>query len=177
MSIHLPPRHNPHPPTPQHPQENRPRLFEIASGENILVENIFFLNSAYWTFWVHDVKGLEVRFCDIEARRTEKDKHTLIDITAFNTDGYDVTGRDVWIHDCTVWNQDDTIAVKDDSQNMLFERITASGVGLTIGSIGSSTVKNITFRDCHMHNTYKGIYTKFRGEGGVIEVSKESSAP
>ncbi|GMI02900.1 hypothetical protein TrVE_jg11449 [Triparma verrucosa] len=150
-------------------QENRPRLFEIASGENILVENIFFLNSAYWTFWVHDVKGLEVRFCDIEARRTEKDKHTLIDITAFNTDGYDVTGRDVWIHDCTVWNQDDTIAVKDDSQNMLFERITASGVGLTIGSIGSSTVKNITFRDCHMHNTYKGIYTKFRGEGGVIE--------
>ena len=36
-----------------------------------------------------------------------------------------------------------------------FERITASGVGLTIGSIGGSTVRNITFRDCYMHRSYK----------------------
>jgi hypothetical protein len=54
-----------------------------------------------------------------------------------------------------VWNQDDTVAVKDGSQDMLFERVTASGVGLTIGSIGSSTVRNITFRDCNMYDTYK----------------------
>ena len=46
---------------------------------------------------------------------------------------------------------------------MLFERITASGVGLTIGSIGTATVNNITFRDCFMHHTWKGIYMKFRG--------------
>jgi len=25
-----------------------------------------------------------------------------------------------------------------------------------------STVRNITFRDCHMPDTYKGIYMKFR---------------
>ena len=98
-------------------------------------------------------------------------------MTAFNTDGFDVTGRNVWIHDCTVWNQDDCIAVKvnniesnmnrcdifkDNSENMLFERITASGIGLTIGSIGNSIVNNITFRDCYMHHTWKGIYLKFR---------------
>ena len=55
---------------------------------------------------------------------------------------------------------------------MLFERITASGVGLTIGSIGTSNVNNITFRDCYMHHTWKGIYMKFRGgdssKGGHI---------
>ena len=45
---------------------------------------------------------------------------------------------------------------------MLFERITASGIGLTIGSIGNSIVNNITFRDCYMHHTWKGIYLKFR---------------
>jgi hypothetical protein len=151
-------------------QENRPRLFEIANGKDILVENLFFKDSAYWTFWVHSVDGLEVRFCKIEARRTEKDDHDLIDITAFNTDGYDVTGNNVWIHDCSVWCQDDTIAVKDGSTNMLFERIEASGVGVTIGSIGGSTVKNITFRDINMHNSYKGIYMKFReGDQGLIE--------
>ena len=55
---------------------------------------------------------------------------------------------------------------------MLFERITASGVGLTIGSIGSSNVNNITFRDCYMPHSWKGIYMKFRGgdssKGGRI---------
>lgn len=44
---------------------------------------------------------------------------------------------------------------------MLFERITASGVGLTIGSVGANQqhacVDNITFRDAYMYHTWKGI--------------------
>ena len=73
-------------------------------------------------------------------------------------------------HDLDIWCQDDAIAVKDNSQNMLFERINASGIGLTIGSIGGSTVNNITFRDSTMYNTHKGVYMKFRrnDEGGRI---------
>lgn len=151
--------------------ENRPKLFEIANSRNILVENLLFHNSPYWTFWVHGVDGLEVRHTDIDVRRTTEDSHSVIDLTAFNTDGFDVTGKNVWIHDCNVWNQDDCIAVKDNAENMIFERINASGVGLTIGSIGGTTVRNITFRDCHMHHTYKGIYMKFRDsdQPGVIE--------
>ena len=54
-----------------------------------------------------------------------------------------------------MWNQDDCVAVKDGSSDMLFERVTASGVGLTIGSIGASEVRNITFKDCNMYDTYK----------------------
>ncbi len=94
--------------------------------------------------------------------------------SAFNTDGFDVTGKNVWIHDCRIWNQDDCIAVKDGSENMLFERIHASGLGLVIGSIGDSTVRNITFRDSYMHKTYKGIYTKFRGPGLIRDVLYEN---
>ena len=88
-----------------------------------------------------------------------------------------MTGKNVWIHDCTVWNQDDCIAVKDGSENMLFERIEASGLGLTIGSIGSSVVRNITFRDCHMHKTVKGIYMKFRAlhaPGSISDILYEN---
>ena len=40
---------------------------------------------------------------------------------------------------------------------MLFERINASGVGLTIGSIGCDVINNITFRDVYMHHTFKGL--------------------
>jgi hypothetical protein len=52
---------------------------------------------------------------------------------------------------------------------MVFERIEASGVGRTIGSIGSFVVRNITFRDCVVHKPVKGISTKFRDDAGTIE--------
>ena len=63
-------------------------------------------DSPRWTFYAKNVDGLEVRECEIEARRTDSDDHNVVDMTAFNTDGFDVTGRNVWIHDCTIWNQE-----------------------------------------------------------------------
>ena len=92
--------------------ENRPNLFRIDDSKDILIENLLFLNYPCWTFNAQRVDGLEVRYSEISARQTEDDHHGMIDITAFNTDGFDVTGRNVWIHDCVVWNQDDCIAVK-----------------------------------------------------------------
>jgi polygalacturonase len=59
-----------------------------------------------------------------------------------------VSGNNVWIHDCSIYNQDDCIAVKKDATNMLFENIEASGMGLSIGGIGSQhKVNNIAFRN------------------------------
>lgn len=156
--------------------ENRPRLIAIQGSKSILVEHIFFLNSPYWTFWAPDVDGLEVRYCSIDVRRTAYDGHGVIDLTAFNTDGFDVTGNNVWIHDCSVWNQDDCFCVKDSSANMVFERINASGFGLTIGSISNSHVRNITFRDARMHKTSKGIYMKFLGDGLIEDITYENIA-
>lgn len=142
--------------------ENRPRLMKINNGKDILVENLLFKDSPYWTFSA-DVDGLEIRNSDIDARRMHDDGHNIIDITAFNTDGFDVGGKNIWIHDCRVWNQDDSICVKGNTENMLVERVNASGFGLTIGSVGGgTTIRNITFRDCYMHKTIKGIYMKFR---------------
>ena len=106
--------------------------------------------------------GLEVRNSEVDVRWTRYEKHTLRDLQAFNTDGYDVTGRNVYMHDLKIWNDDDCIAVKDGSSDMLFENIEASGLGLVIGSIGSSVVNNITFRNAYMKNTVKGIYLKTR---------------
>lgn len=149
--------------------ENRPKLLEIGYSNNILVENLYLIDSPYWTFWGHNMDGLEVRNSHITAKRDDYDGHDINDLTAFNTDGFDVTGKNVWIHHCSVWNQDDCFCVKDGSENMLFEHINASGLGLTVGSIGGSTVKNITFRNAYMPHTYKGIYMKFRVGGGLIQ--------
>lgn len=155
-------------------KENRPRLMKLTNGKDVLIEHLFFKDSPYWTFLSEGMTNLEVRYSRVEARRTKSDSHSIIDITAFNTDGFDISSSDgVWIHDCAVWNQDDCFDVKDNTRNVLIERVNASGVGLTIGSI-ASTVRNVTFRDAHMHHTTKGIYLKFRGGGLVTDVTYEN---
>ena len=165
--------------------ENRPRLLHMHNSAQITIEHILFKNSPYWNVLLDDVADVIIRYSDVDARRTDLPYHDLFDLTAFNTDGFDVSGKNVHIHDCNIWNDDDCIAVKEQtgaslrsncSENMLFERVNASGVGLTIGSIGASQahtcVRNITFRDSVMHNTFKGIYMKSRpasaGETGEI---------
>lgn len=45
---------------------------------------------------------------------------------------------------------------------MTFERIHGSGIGFVVGSIGDTTVKNITFRDSVLLHSFKNIYLKFR---------------
>jgi len=154
-------------------QENRPRLMVISDSSHILVENLFFKNSPYWTFLTQRVQDLEIRYCDVDARRDNDDGHDIFDLTAFNTDGFDVEGKDIWIHDCTVWNQDDSFCVKDNTSNVLIERVQASGIGLVIGSINSN-VRNITFRDSTMHRPVNGIYLKFRGAGSISDVLYEN---
>ena len=174
--------------------ERRPRLLTVANSSDVLVEKLLLQDSPYWTTLFVNVVGLTVRYCGISARRTDQLRHSLVDLSAFNTDGFDVHGRDVHIHDCQIWSQDDAIAVKDyiaddyapggargnhtpvavPSEDMLFERINASGLGLTIGSIGEGLVRNITFRDCYLRHSVKGLYLKFRrgdnhtGRAGLI---------
>lgn len=156
--------------------EDRPRILHINGSKNVLMERLLLKNSPYWTFYAENSNGLLIRHTDVDARWTNADSHTLIDLQAFNTDGFDVTGQNVHIHDSTIWNQDDCISVKDGSRDMLFERISCSGLGLVVGSIGSSIVKNITFRDSYLPNTFKGIYMKTRwyDEAPIGEVASIS---
>lgn len=41
--------------------ENRPRLMNIYNSGNLLIENLYYLNSPYWTFYAHDILNLEIR--------------------------------------------------------------------------------------------------------------------
>ncbi len=50
--------------------EDRPRLFVMHNAQWIVVENLLFLNSPYWTFWANDVSDVEIRHSDISARRS-----------------------------------------------------------------------------------------------------------
>lgn len=160
--------------------ENRPRLLKITNSTQILLEKINLINSPYWTTYFYDVSEVEIRFSKIDARINNSTYHDLLNLGAFNTDGFDIAGKNIWVHNVEVWNQDDCLCVKQlnknnfraqCSENMLFENSTVSGVGLTIGSIGASNaetcVRNITFRNIDMPNTFKGIYVKSRPSIGT----------
>ena len=155
--------------------KNRPPLITINNATNFVFEKIALVNSPRFHFTSSGLLNATIRHSSVSARRTKDDSHSAIDLTAFNTDGFDVSGKDIHIHDCDVWNQDDTFAVKaikETTSNVLIENVRASGVGLSIGSIGHNAVRNVTFRNVIMHHPYKGIYIKFRdsgGRGGVIE--------
>mmetsp|Transcript_28005 Transcript_28005/g.41270 ORF Transcript_28005/g.41270 Transcript_28005/m.41270 type:complete len:822 (-) Transcript_28005:88-2553(-) len=159
--------------------EDRPYLLLVNHTENMVISNLLFQDAPYYTMKLSNVNNLEIYGISIVNRRTREPSHSFWDLSAFNTDGIDVDGHNVYVHDVDIWNQDDCIAVKDHhgggmdrvSSNMTFERIHASGLGLVIGSIGGSTVRNITFRDSYLHKTVKGIYMKFRSdlEAGRIE--------
>ena len=64
----------------------------------------------------------------------------------FNTDGFDPAGKNIWIHDCTIENYDDAVAVKPSSskdgvlrtcsEDVLVENIKVKyGVGMSIGYV------------------------------------------
>ena len=147
-------------------QEDRPRLFVIDASKNIIFERILLLNSPFWSFWAQNSDNLIIRYSEVYIE-TKYQKHSLWDLQKFNTDGYDVTGRNIHIHDVNVYNNDDCICIKDDTQNVLVENVVTSGLGLVVGSIGSSHVSNITFKNAIMPYTIKGIYlkTRWRDEG------------
>lgn len=168
---------------------NRPKLFNIYESENIVYENIFLKDSPRFHFDAQDVLNLTVRNSKIDARYDHNQTtHTLHEISAFNTDGFDVAGKNIHIYNVEVFNEDDSIAVKQSkgnykkatcSENILIENSTLSGVGLTIGSITAhkyhTCVKNVLFRNIYMPKTLKGIYFKVRPDKDEGDESGEIS--
>ena len=90
-----------------------------------------------------------------------------------NTDGIDPNGEDFHVHDCEIYNDDDSIAVKPSdradpiatcSRNMRFENLVLTGFGASIGSVPPNAdvhcVRNISFVNISMPGTGKGIYIK-----------------
>ena len=52
---------------------------------------------------------LTVRDISVVARRTNNDGHDLVDMSAFNTDGVDVAGHDIHIHDVVSSDMETTV--------------------------------------------------------------------
>jgi polygalacturonase len=61
-------------------QEDRPRLLHIKGSQSVLVENLLFKDSPYWTFYAEGCNGLVIRYCEVDARWTNQNYHTVGEI-------------------------------------------------------------------------------------------------
>ena len=53
-------------------KEDRPNLFKTEDSTDLLVENLILKDAPHWTFETKNVDGLEIRYVEIEARRTDQ---------------------------------------------------------------------------------------------------------
>jgi polygalacturonase len=108
----------------------------------------------------------------------------------FNTDGIDVEGRDIHVHNVTVNNYDDSVCVKpvyspglalgvpiNATENVLVENVVqVIGAGISVGSVPPNlahprVVRNVTFRSIVAFDPLKLAYIKTGGGDGTGSIS------
>ncbi|XP_059642600.1 probable polygalacturonase [Cornus florida] len=154
-------------------KHTRGHLLEMMSSHNILISNLNFLNSPFWT--IHPV------YC---SNIVIKDVKILAPLNSPNTDGIDPdSSTQVCIEDCYIESGDDLVAVKSGwdqygitmarpSSNIIIRRVsgttpTCSGVG--IGSEMSGGISNVTVEDLQVRDSAAGVRIKTdNGRGGYI---------
>ncbi|KAM7517936.1 hypothetical protein LguiB_016898 [Lonicera macranthoides] len=154
-------------------EHTRGHLLELVNSDNILISNLTFRNSPFWT--VHPV------YC---SNVVIKDMTILAPLNAPNTDGIDAdSSTNVCIEDCYIESGDDLVAVKSGwdqygiamarpSSNIIIRRVsgttpTCSGVG--IGSEMSGGISNMMVEDLYIRDSAAGVRIKTdKGRGGYI---------
>ncbi|XP_052189377.1 probable polygalacturonase [Diospyros lotus] len=151
----------------------RGHLLELVNSSNILISNLTFRNSPFWT--IHPV------YC---SNVVIKNMTILAPLNAPNTDGIDPdSSAHVCIEDCYIESGDDLVAVKSGwdqygitmavpSFDIIIRRVsgttpTCSGVG--IGSEMSGGVSDVTVEDLYIRDSAAGVRLKTdKGRGGYI---------
>ncbi|CAA0830229.1 Pectin lyase-like superfamily protein [Striga hermonthica] len=154
-------------------KHTRGHLVELVNSRNILISNLTFRDSPFWT--IHPVYSSNVVI---------RDMTILAPLNAPNTDGIDPdSSTNVCIEDCYIESGDDLVAIKSGwdqygistakpSANITVRRIsgttpTCSGVG--IGSEMSGGIQNILVEDLRVRDSAAGVRIKTdRGRGGYI---------
>ncbi|KAL1290907.1 hypothetical protein HN51_059451 [Arachis hypogaea] len=154
-------------------EHTRGHLLELINSDNVLISNLTFRNSPFWT--IHPVYCRNVVI---------KGMTILAPLNAPNTDGIDPdSSTNVCIEDNYIESGDDLVAIKSGwdqygitmahpSTNIIVRRVsgttpTCSGVG--IGSEMSGGISNITIEGLHVWDSAAGVRMKSdKGRGGYI---------
>nr|CAH7714699.1 unnamed protein product [Callosobruchus chinensis] len=156
-----------------HPPSSRPESIHIWAASNIVLERIHIRNSPMFNVHIVDSNNIEINGISIN---NPPDYHGK----GPNTDGINLNSvQNVHIANVNVATGDDCIALnantdsrgRKPTQNILIENsnMTAGHGGVSIGSVTSGGLRNITVRNCYFNNTVRGLFIKTnRKRGGTI---------
>lgn len=147
------------------------KFFKVDDMESSTIEQLTIQN---WPTHLFSISGSDITISNLILDNSAGDETDSDgDALGHNTDAFDVSDVDgLYVHDITVYNQDDCVAVNDGS-NMVFENMYCSGGhGLSIGSIKTGkTVSNVTFRDSSVVDSLNGCRIKTYDDATDASVS------
>eukprot|EP00607_Mallomonas_marina_P002161 CAMPEP_0182436790 /NCGR_PEP_ID=MMETSP1167-20130531/83601_1 /TAXON_ID=2988 /ORGANISM="Mallomonas Sp, Strain CCMP3275" /LENGTH=307 /DNA_ID=CAMNT_0024629333 /DNA_START=689 /DNA_END=1608 /DNA_ORIENTATION=+ len=158
-------------------------MIDIRESFNFRLEGLTLVNSPQYYVYLYDLKDVVVRYLTIFT--DSQHPITKAEIFPLNTDGIDILATNVQVHDVSITNYDDAIAVKpckpqwtycQCSSNIFVRRVYVyHGVGVSIGSVPPSDdncVRDVTFMDFRLDRPMKAIYIKTNpGTSGIGEIS------
>ncbi|KAI5398896.1 hypothetical protein KIW84_064326 [Lathyrus oleraceus] len=151
----------------------RPHLVELMNSTEVLISNLTFLNSPFWT--IHPVYCRHVIVQNVTI---------LAPLSSPNTDGIDPdSSNDVCIEDCYISTGDDLISIKSGwdeygisfgrpSTNIIIRRLTGrtTSAGISIGSEMSGGVSEVHAEDINIFDSRSAIRIKTSpGRGGYVK--------
>lgn len=167
---------------------SRPNLVVLERCNQAFIDNLSMSNSPQYHLNLKEVGYSTVQYVTVyvnTTRQMELLNKFNFPIFPLNTDGIDVSGKNIVITNCFIRNFDDAIAVKPLNSNnqlsscseniVITNSIVELGVGLSIGSVSpnkaTNCVQNVTFDSITLFTPIKAIYIKTNpgGDGlGVI---------
>uniref|UniRef100_A0A914C3R8 Uncharacterized protein n=1 Tax=Acrobeloides nanus TaxID=290746 RepID=A0A914C3R8_9BILA len=171
----------------------RPYLFHMVRSKDVEIHNIHVRNSPCFHLNFYDMLNLHIHDLDIyvdfssQQAMAEKRVWNWTGDFPANTDGIDLSGKNILVENVIIEVGDDGIAIKpansrnmysNCSQDMLIRNITTVySLGMAVGSIGPDVsvncIRNITFENIyHTYGSYRGFYIKTSNVGtgsGIVD--------
>lgn len=153
--------------------DNRPNLLAMDHCNNTLIQDITLQDSPQFHAYLMSMINLTVQ--NVVVYVDVKDDEYQIPTFPLNTDGIDVSGKDIYLRNLTIQNYDDAVAVKplhfdpneylNCTENVLVEDCYVKyGVGMSIGSVppdpGNNCIRDVTVRNVKFDKPFKAIYIK-----------------
>jgi polygalacturonase len=91
----------------------RPHMFVFHQCKDLLVQNLYVINSPQFHFYPWDVANVLFKNVSVVVDAVQRD----LPVFPLNTDGIDPSGTNITIEDCYIQNYDDAVAVKVSSSH------------------------------------------------------------
>ena len=112
--------------------DNRPNLIDLHNSKNLVIDGITVLNAAQYNINIENALNATVQNVAIFVNITYNS--STADTFPLNTDGIDISGKDIYFRNLTIVNFDDAVAVKPTRS----------------GGLWSNCTENLLIEDCYV---------------------------